>query len=240
VANSDARLAVLEQRPVVQPADSAELAALRADIEALRARLAQNASASQISSAEIEAAAANAAARIAAAEAEAAELRARSEAEAQRALAQAAVAHLRAALENGSPMDAALAQLQAAGIAAPPALAGSVPSLQALRDDFAPAARRALARARTAAPDQGTLDRLGAFVLAQTGARSLQPREGGDADAVLSRAEAALRRADLAAALAEVASLPEPVLAEMADWQAAAARRQAATQALADLAQGVN
>lgn len=235
------RTAALETRPVEAAPDATPaIAALQADLADLRTKLAQGVDASQISSAEITAAAAAASARIAAAEAEAADLRARAEASASRVLAQAALGHLRATLESGAPMADALAQLQAAGITVPVELAADIPSLAVLRSAFVPAAREALAAARQEAAGESTLDRLASFLMAQTGARSLAPREGTDADAVLSRAEAALSRDDLASSLAEIAALPEAARAKLAAWQALAERRLAATQALAALAQSLN
>lgn len=235
------RIAALEARPAAAAPDTTPaIAAIQADLEQLRAQLAQGADAPQISAAEIAAAAAAASARIAAAEAEAADVRAKAEAEASRVLAQAAIGQLRAALETGAPMADALAQLQAAGIAAPDALSADVPTLAELRAAFVPAARAALAAARKEAAGESTLDQLTSFLMAQTGARSLEPREGADPDAVLSRAEAALNSDELAAALSETASLPATSQAELAAWQALAERRLAATQALATLAGNLN
>ena len=84
------------------------------------------------------------------------------------------------------------------------------------------------------------MDRIGAFLLAQTGARSLEPREGDDPDAVLSRAEAALAAGDLATVMTEIGTLPEAGQAEMSDWIALAEQRLAATNALGALAQSLN
>jgi len=252
IAALDARLAAFETRPApVVPDNAATIEALRAELAAIRAELAQAPATPQTTSAEIAAAAAEAAARIVAAETEAAAVRAAAEADAARLRGEAeataskvrastAVARLAAALEAGAPLGAPLADLGAAGVTAPAEFAQDVPTLARLREDFATAARAALATARADAPGEGMLDRLGSFLLAQTGARSLTAREGADADAVLSRAEAALNRGDLPAALAEIATLPQGARAEMAAWVALAERREAATRALADLAQSLN
>jgi hypothetical protein len=69
----------------------------------------------------------------------------------------------------------------------------------------------------------------------QLSVRSVAPREGEDADAVLSRAQAHLAEGQLDAALTEVESLPEPVRAAMADWIAQARTRVEADAALAGL-----
>ena len=252
VAALDARMAALEARPApVLPDNAATIDALRAELAAIRAELAQAPGNPQTTSAEIAAAAAEAAARIVAAETEAAAVRAAAEADAARLrgeaaataskeLASAAVARLAAALDAGAPLAPALADLDAAGVTVPAVLAQDVPTLAMLREDFGAAARAALATARAEAPGEGLLDRLGSFLLAQTGARSLTARDGTDADAVLSRAEAALNRGDLHATLAEIATLPQGARAEMAAWVALAERREAATRALADLAQSLN
>ena len=75
-----------------------------------------------------------------------------------------------------------------------------------------------------------------AFLRTQVGARSLEAREGDDPDAVLSRAEAALARGDIAAALDEIATLPAVGQDAMADWVALAETRRTALAAAADLA----
>ncbi|MDP1669081.1 COG4223 family protein [Phaeovulum sp.] len=252
LAEAEARLAAVEARPAPVMTDATPaVEALRDELAALRTELAAGTGSPQTTSAEIAAAAAEASARIVAAETEAAAVRARAEADAaalraeaeasaSRALARASAAQLAAAIESGAPLAEAVAQLRLAGVDVPRELAAEVPTLAALRDGFVPAARAALAAARAEAPGAGMLDRLGTLLLAQTGARSLTAREGADADAVLSRAEAALAAGDLTAALAEIAALPDAARAEMAIWQALAERRLAATRALADLAQSLN
>ncbi len=74
------------------------------------------------------------------------------------------------------------------------------------------------------------------FLRTQSGVRSLEPREGTDPDAVLSRAEAALHNADIAAALTELQGLPPEGQGAMADWVARANQRMAAAEAAAALA----
>ncbi len=68
----------------------------------------------------------------------------------------------------------------------------------------------------------------------------MEPRAGDDPDAVLSRAEAALTAGQLAQALEEIAALPEPALAAMADWTARARQRVSALEAVETLAQSLN
>jgi len=69
------------------------------------------------------------------------------------------------------------------------------------------------------------------------GARSVAPREGDDPDAVLSRAEAAVRSGDLDTALTEIAALPDVAQSAIADWQANAETRLEAKSAADDLVQ---
>ena len=52
-----------------------------------------------------------------------------------------------------------------------------------------------------------------------------QPKEGDSGDAILSRAEAAVKAEDYATALAELDSLPEAAKAEMEAWMARAQAR---------------
>lgn len=226
VAMLETRLAGLGSTPVSGngPAPAAlnglqsEIAALRSDIDAQKVTLA----------AEIEAAT----------EASRAQL-----AEAQALKASAAVAsalgRINTAIENGAPFAAVLVDLQAAGRTIPSGLLAvaerGAPTLRAVQDGFPEAARAALAASLRANAGESLTDRMTAFLRAQTGARSLTPREGADVDAVLSRMEAALQSGDVPLALTEAKGLPPEAKDAMADWTALAERRQLATQAVADL-----
>ena len=236
----EGRLDTLEKRPTEGGGVSeGALAAFQRDLDALKAQIAENGGLASVTQAEIEAAAAQAQAQIKAAEDQAAQLRAQSEAAAQRTMAQAAVARLGAALDSGAPLAPAIADLQAAGLALPTAITDQVPSLTALQSSFPDAARAGLAAARRSEAS-GTLgERVGAFLLAQTGARSLEPQEGSDPDAVLSRAQAAVDAGDIGRAVTELAALPETGQAAMADWVQAAKLRLGALDALGTLAQSV-
>ena len=70
--------------------------------------------------------------------------------------------------------------------------------------------------------------------------RSLTPREGDIPDAILSRAEAALRDARISDALDEIDSLPENAHSALDDWVARATQRQEALSAAAALADRLN
>ena len=161
-------------------------------------------------------------------------LTAAAEAEASSARAEAAMAQLRAAVDTGAPFAAPLAAFEEASgrtAADPlPNLADEgVPSLAQLQADWPEAARAALAEA-PAEPGPG------GFLRAQFGIRSLGVRDGDSADAVLSRAEAALRQGDVEGTLAALDGLSESPRAALRPWTDRAEERLAATRALDDLA----
>ncbi len=153
-----------------------------------------------------------------------------------------AVETIRAALTSGAPFAESL-----------PALAGTdiskvlkdhadlgLPTLTVLAAEFPEAARKALDASLRASPDDPSLTgRLLGFLRVQTGARSLAPREGTDPDAVLSRAEAAVKAGDVTLALTELSGLPPDGLAEMAAWSDKAGLYLMAEQAITALAASV-
>lgn len=228
------RLAELESR-IAQTGgsgggvDPAALDALRAEVEALKSGGPAAAQAGKL--------AAEAEARLAEVRDAADALRAETEAAAAATRRAAALTRLSAALESGAPYGAALEDV---GGDIPPVLADAaqsgLPTLASLQDSFPQAARQALDAAIQADMGAGWTERVGNFLRVQTGARSLEPREGDDPDAILSRAEAAVNAGDLPAALAEVATLPAPAQEAMADWTAAATARVQAAEAIAALA----
>ncbi|MEX1661372.1 COG4223 family protein [Thioclava sp. 15-R06ZXC-3] len=187
--------------------------------------------------AQIEAVAKAAQDRIDQAEQQAKTLQDQSQAAAKAAMAQAASARMKAALDAGAPLDPARADLQAAGVSIPAALSGDVPTLQSLQASFPEAARLALAAARKAGSGASLGDKLGAFLLTQTGARSLTPQAGDGPDAVLSRAQADVNTGDLKAALTEIAKLPEAARPALSDWSTQAQARVAALDAAGQLGQ---
>ena len=73
--------------------------------------------------------------------------------------------------------------------------------------------------------------------LARSG-RVVEPREGDDVDAILSRAEAALRGGDIDSALAELGALPAVAAEKLTDWRARAEARAAALAGAAELTDG--
>ncbi|CAM3395560.1 Phage tail protein [Paracoccus nototheniae] len=160
----------------------------------------------------------------------------------RRAEAIAAIAALQTALDEGVTPDQAREALEGAGLDTPEALQAEVPSLTALQTDFAEAARAALrvSLQQTSASGEGNL--VTNFLRAQTGARSVEPREGDDPDAVLSRADADVQAGRIDAALTQLEALPEPARAVpvMADWLSRATAYSQARAALTDLSSGTN
>jgi hypothetical protein len=110
----------------------------------------------------------------------------------------------------------------------------------ALQQGFAGAARSALATSQTVAEDASTGERFSAFLKRQTNARSLEPKDGDDADAVLSRAEALLSEGNLTETLSEVSVLPDAAKEAMSGWLTDAQNRQAALQAVDALSAKLN
>jgi len=151
-----------------------------------------------------------------------------------------ALARVQAALETGTPYQAAIPELEAA-------LGGTVPveistpaadgiaTLNALQSDFDSAADRALATARAEGVDGEETSAFGAFIRNQFDVRSVKPIDGASVDAILSRAQAALTQGRLSDALAEVQTLPEVARAEMTDWTTRAETRSAASAAVDEL-----
>lgn len=233
------RLARIEALPTAETG-SVESMALAAALAALQDEVAALKAAPAVPpSADLSAAADAAAARLAEAETQARAMKDQAEAAARAGRALAAADRILAAIDSGAPFGAALADLD--GVAVPEILSSQsqsgVPSLQVLRDGFPEAARAALDAALRADMGESWGERVSSFLRTQTGARSLTPREGDDPDAILSRAEDALRKGDVGAALTEIATLPEVARTAMEGWtNLAAARHEAAlaARALAD------
>ncbi|MCR9127385.1 MAG: hypothetical protein NXH82_14825 [Rhodobacteraceae bacterium] len=220
----DQRLTDVEKRPISEGVSEAAIAAYEAELAALQGSVAAQ-------RAEIET-------MIAEAQAQASQA-AQSE---RGTAARDALTQLRIALDAGAPFQGALAAFrQNAGADVPPALSdwadSGLPTLASLQETFPDAARRALAAARK---DDQTAGGVGTFFLRQLGARSVEPRDGDDPDAVLSRMDAAVTAGNIGDALSEFDTLPESAQAELSDWVASARARTGAMQAAADLAQSLN
>ncbi len=218
------RLTELEARPTtLEPSDTVastdEVAALESTLADQKAQLAELA-----------------------ARAEAAEARAADEA--AQLLARAAVTRLVTAVDSGETFAPALSDLeQVAPVEVPDALReaaeAGVPTLAALQDSFPDAARAGLSAARAEVPESEVVGVTG-FIRRQLNVRSVTPREGSDPDAVLSRAQAAVRAGDLDTALTEMEALPEAARAAMSDWLDAASARKAAQDAAGELSDSLN
>lgn len=228
ITELEARIATLEARPAGTGGDPAALTQLRADVEALKA------SGSGIVSPQVQA---DLDAKVKETEAKLAAIEEAAKAQTHAVMARAAVRQIAAALDTGAPYAAAITDL--AGQTLPAVLtdhaASGLPSLPSLQADFPAAARAALEAALRANMGQSWTERVANFLRAQTGARSLAPREGNDPDAILSRAEAALAKGDLATTLQETATLPPEAQTALAPWLARAQMRldaQTAVQAL--------
>ena len=232
-------LAQLAEQGAGGARNAAELEALRKSLEAQIAENRALAEKFARLAAEAEARIAEAERRVAEAEAKAVDVKALTEAASRDARRAVALAELRAALESGAPFGAAIATLRETGVEVPEALlrnaASGVPTLAALRQRFPAAARAALEAAIRATTDESLASRVAAFLKSQIGIRSLAPRSGNDPDAILSRAEAALRSGDLAAALAELENLPPEAREAMAPWLDDARRRLEVQRAFAGL-----
>jgi hypothetical protein len=227
----DARLTEVEKRPIAEAADtSGAIAAYERELEKMREDLAAQRKQNEEMSASVTAVADQAKAEITAASARAQELETR-----------AAMMRVMAALESGGSFASALPQL---GAEAPAALSDvaetGVATLADLQRSFPDAARAGLSAALRETTGKAPADRLENFLRSQLGVRSLSPREGNDPDAVLSRAEAALREGRLSDALAELEALPESGRAAMAGWTKAAQARLDALAAAEALATSLN
>lgn len=233
-ADLDARLTEVEKRPGADGtlSDTA-LAAYQRELEQLRADL-------EIQQATMMSAVAQAETDLAAARAEAEALEQEALASAEAAASRAALNRVSTAIETGAPFADALGDL---GGDLPAALSSAaengVATTAELTSDFPAAARAALATARA----EGVSDEsggLGGFLRNQFDVRSTAPQEGSSPDAVLSRAEAAIKEGRVADALAEIEALPEVARAEMTDWTAQATERADVLDAVAALSETYN
>lgn len=221
------RIEGLSAGGAVSSGGEAQLQALTAQAAALQDQIQETAQQAQ--------------AQIAAAQAEAAKLQEAAVDSTKRAQAVAAVAALQAALDRGVTAQEARDALTGAGIDAPEALQQDVPSLAQLQAGFAEASRSALRAALRENSAQGG-NVVTNFLRAQTGARSLTPREGDDTDAILSRANAHVEAGDIAGALTETSALPQAAAQApvMAAWLASAGAYRDAHAALDDLSAATN
>ena len=235
----DTRLATLERRPNADGSISeAAQAAYEEEIAALRTQIVEQ-------RAGMEALVDEFSGRLEETRAEAAAIEEDTTRRAQNAAGRAALARVQAAIDAGTGYASVLADLQDA-LGAPlsealttPANRGVAP-LSALQESFPDVARAALAASRRAGDSGEDENSFIGFLKSQFDVRSVAPREGADADAVLSRAEAALQAGRLTDTLAELALLPPSARAEMTGWIARAEARQNAVDAVNDLSLSLN
>lgn len=164
-------------------------------------------------------------------------------ASARAAAARAAINRIIVAAETGAPFADVLADPSLADAVIPSALSDAaesgVPTTAQLAADFPAVARLALATARAEGVSDDSSG-LGGFLRMQFDVRSTTPQEGPGPDAVLSRAEAAIKGGRVADALAELEALPEVARADMTDWTAGAQARSDVLAAIAVLAETLN
>ncbi len=160
-----------------------------------------------------------------------------------RVKARGAAQQIRLALLSGEPFADAL-EVVAPAVEIPAGLAAvaeeGAPTSADVSDAFPAAARAALSKAVRETAGDDTQSRLKLFLQDQLSARSLSPQEGDSADAVLSRAEAAVKAEDYQTALTEIDALPESAQAELADWRAQAEARHSAVDAFTAVTDALN
>lgn len=250
------RLESLEKRPIAEATDPASIAAVEAygrELAGLRESVAaqmdqaDNLVKSAAAAAEKSVKEAMAAASSAVADAEAAAKAAEEKAAAETAAANEkaltaaraqALVDIQSALDSGDAFADKLPVLD--GVALPEALnaaaAEGVATATELQEDYTLAARKALSVSRSEVSDGSAGDRASTWIQNQLGLRSLAPSEGSDPDAVLSRAEAALKEGRLKDAVTELSALPEGGQQIMAEWVALATARAEALAAADELA----
>ena len=159
-------------------------------------------------------------------------------------VARGILAQIRAAIDAGGPFDTAIKEFdEQVGQALPNQLRSlaqeGVQTYQELRYSFAEAARAALNAARDELNESEGFTGIGNYLRKQFQARSVTPKRGDDADAVLSRAEQALRENDLSGALNELDALPDAARHQMQPWIDQARARQDALEKLDILSQEI-
>lgn len=220
------RVAALEARPIPETGPSEDVQAALDSVSSLQTTLTQQGA--QL--AELTKAAQTA--------------KADAESEAARLLARAALARVEVAVDSGEPFDTALTDLEDVTPVDVPdplraAAEAGVPTLVDLQASFPAAARAGLAAARAEVPET-EVNGVAGFLRRQLNVRSVAPREGSDPDAILSRAEAAVRNGNLDAALTEMEALPDATRNAMNDWLEAASARKSARDAARSMADSLS
>lgn len=222
---------------------TAQIATYAAALEGLKAEIAALSSENAALSQKIEGVSVVANQQVAVAETMVNEVTATAEVERNATAIDIHLTTIKTALESGEGFATALDQYESSGGGTVPvALAdasGGVATMGELRAAFPEAAHAAIRDSILESSGDGVFSSAGAFLRAQVASRSLTPQDGLTPDAVLSRAEAALKRDDLTAALQEIDALASVAVntdGPMADWLAQASARQSAISAYETLA----
>ena len=146
------------------------------------------------------------------------------------AIMEAALDRIQALVESGLGYQTVLAELsRSTDLSLSQAIVDNaksgVASLSFLQNEFPREARTALKKIRSEKVSFESEGAFWSFVKAQLGVRSLTPQEGVSADAVLSRAQAAVSDGDIAAALIQIKMLTDVGQAALKDWSLAAESR---------------
>lgn len=155
---------------------------------------------------------------------------------------QSAVDALADKARDGSAYSSELADLASQGVEIPEVLAANadvgIASTAALKSEFSETSHIVIRQSikERAEENGGTASRVGAFFKSQVAARSLEPKEGDSADAILSRMDAALQSGQLNAVLDEAKGLTERARAPLQDWLTKIETRNAVEDALTSLA----
>lgn len=217
------RLSDLEKRPITEGISDAAIAAFEGEMKDVQdAMAAQRADISKASQA-------------------AAQMEANAQLSETEAMKRAALSQIQTALDTGSSFPAAIENLAAIEETVSDVLVEmadtGVPTLAELQGTFPKAARVALETSRAEDENGGGI---GSFFRNQFGARSLTPKEGNSTDAVLSRAEAALKEGRLLDTTAELEALSDEAKVSLAGWIETALIRQNAMAAVEALGQQMN
>jgi len=224
IAAIDERLTTLAKRPIADTVSREAIAAYEAELERLRGSMEEQRLA-------IEETIAAEKAEIEQIAAEATQMEERALEEARISAARTALTQVLTALEAGDPFAEPLATL-AENVDAPmtaleAAASDGVVTQAALRERFPDDARAALRAARAAGTDDAD-GGIGGVLEKMFEVRSVEPRDGVDTDAILSRAEAAVRSGNLRVALDEITALPDAAKEPLAQWVADAETRMSA------------
>jgi len=153
--------------------------------------------------------------------------------ESERAARAIAIGLLRQGAESGRGFAVDLAMLKALGMdgddiaALEPLAAKGAPTIPTLQAAFPSVVDAIIAATSAIDPDAGFFDRVAALGSSLVTIRPTAPIEGDTPEAIVSRMQAAVNRADLGTALDERQKLPPEGQAASASWAAAAADRDA-------------